>query len=241
MNEERYILFENYLSNELSDEEKNNFEKQLSEDPELASSFEIFEELNEHLSNKFGNTAELNAFKQNLNSIAATHFKTKKVKVISLRSWHYSVAASVAILIGLFVFMQNNDPNFEDYNQHENAYFTERGAVENQLKLAQDAFNAKNYKEAVANFEMVLKENKSPETQLFYAISLLEDNQFQKAEIQLMDLKLGNSAFKNKAIWYLALSKLKQKDYKSCKEILNSIPKDYEDYDQVQELLDELD
>jgi len=137
--------------------------------------------------------------------------------------------------------MQNNDPAFEDYNNHENAYFTERGEANDPLKLAQDAFNAKNYKEAITNFELILKEKKSPETQLFYAISLLEDNQFQKAEIQLMDLKLGNSIFKNKAVWYLALSKLKQKDYKSSKEILRSIPTDYEDYNQVQELFDELD
>ncbi len=241
MNEERYIEFNQYLDNEMSVEEKKIFEEKLSEDQELASSFEIFDELNQHLSNKFVNNADLNAFKQNLNSISNEHFKASKPKVISLKSWHYSVAASVAILIGLFVFMQNNQPAFEDYNQHENAYFTERGNVDNQLKLAQDAFNSKKYKEAIPYFELVLKNNKSPETQFFYAISLLEDNQLQKSEIQLMDLKLGNSIFKNKAIWYLALSKLKQKDYKSCKEILNSIPKDYEDYDQVQELLDELD
>lgn len=240
MNEERYIEFSNYLDNEMSVEAKKIFEEKLSEDQELASSLEIFEELNQHLSNKFGNSAELNAFKQNLNSISNEHFKASIPKVISLKSWYYSVAASVAILIGLFVFMQNNQPAFEDYNQHENAYFTERGEVNNRLKLAQEAFNAKNYKEAISNFELILNEKKSPEMQLFYSIALLEDNQFQKAEIQLMDLKLGNSIFKNKAIWYLALSKLKQKDYKSCKEILNSIPKDYEDYDQVQELLDDL-
>ena len=249
MNEERYIEFSQYLDNEMSVEDKITFEKNLSNDQELATAFEIFKELNLHLSNKFGNVKELNAFKENLNSIAKDHFKTKKTKVISLKSWHYSVAASVAILVGLFVFMQN--PNYEDYNQHENAYFTERGNVSDELKLAQDAFNAKNYKEAIPLFEKILKETnsipqgelakQSPEIQLFYAVSLLEDNQFQKSEIQLMDLKLGNSIFKNKAIWYLALSKLKQKDYQSCKEFLNSMPKDYEDYDSVQELLNELD
>lgn len=240
MNEERYIEFNQYLDNEMSIEEKNNFEKQLSEDQELVSSFEIFKELNQHLSNKFGNATELESFKQNLKSISHEHFKVKKSKIITFKPWQYSVAASVAILIGLFVFMQNNQPAFEDYDQHENAYFTERGNADNQLKLAQDAFNANNYKEAITNFDLVLKQNTSPEIQLFYAISLLEDNQFQKAELQLMDLKLGNSIFRNKAIWYLALLKLKQKDYKSCKEFLNSIPKDYENYNQVQELLDKL-
>ncbi len=241
MNEENYIKFSQYLDNAMTVEEKTSFEKQLSQDQELASSFGIFKELNLHLSNKFGNETELNAFKQNVKLISAEHFKDKKSKVIAFKPWQYSVAASVAILLGLFVFMQNNNPNFEDYNQHENAYFTERGNEDTQLKLAQDAFNAKKYKEAVANFELILKEKKSPEMQLYYSISLLEDNQFQKAEIQLMDLKLGTSIYATKATWYLALSKLKQKDYKSCKEILNSIPKDFEDYDKAQELLNELD
>lgn len=240
MNEEHYILFENYLSNELSAEEKINFEKQLSEDTELATAFEIFKELNLHLENKFGNAKELKAFKKNLKSISKEHFKTKKPKVVSLKPWQYAIAASIAILVGLFVF-QNINPSFDDYNNPEMATFVERGDVNENLKLAQDAFNDKNYKTAISHFEAVLKANKSPEIQYFYAISLLEDNQFQKAETNLAELKSGTSIYKNKAIWYLALSKLKQKDYDSCKEILQTIPDDYEDYDQVQELLNELD
>ncbi|MBA4275967.1 tetratricopeptide repeat protein [Flavobacterium sp.] len=240
MNDERYILFENYLSNELSAEEKTNFEKQLAEDSELASAFEIFKDLNLHLENKFGNQEELKAFKKNLKSISKEHFKTKKPKVIDFSPWHYAVAASVTILVGLFVF-QNINPSFDDYNNPEMATFIERGDVNENLKLAQDAFNAKNYKTAITCFEAILKENKSPEIQYFYAVSLLETDQFQKAEINLSDLRYGNSIYKNKATWYLALSKLKQKDYKSCKNILLTIPDDFEDYDQVQQLLNDLD
>ncbi|MBP6757679.1 MAG: tetratricopeptide repeat protein [Flavobacterium sp.] len=240
MNEERYIVFENYLSNELSAEEKTNFDKQLTEDPEFASAFEIFKELNLHLENKFGNEQELKAFKKNLKSISKKHFKTKKPKVVAFKPWQYAIAASIAILVGLFVF-QNINPSFDDYNNPEMATFVERGDVNENLKLAQDAFNAKNYKTAIPHFETVLKVNKSPEIQYFYSISLLEDNQFQKAETNLSELKSGTSIYKNKATWYLALSKLKQKDYDSCKKILQTIPDDYEDYDQVQELLNELD
>lgn len=240
MNDERYILFENYLSNELSAEEKSAFEKQLEEDKEFASAFEIFKELNLHLENKFGNANELKAFKKNLKSISKGHFKTKKSKVVAFKPWQYVIAASIAILVGLFVF-QNINPSFEDYDNPEMATFIERGDVNENLKSAQDAFNSKNYKSAIPYFEAVLKENKSPEIQYFYAMSLLEDNQFQKAETNLLELKSGTSIYKNKATWYLALSKLKQKDYKSCKEILLTIPDDFEDYDQVQELLNELD
>lgn len=240
MNDERYILFENYLSNELSVDEKIDFEKQLSEDAELTSAYEIFKELNLHLENKYRNENELNTFKKNLKSISAAHFKTKKSKIVAFKPWQYAIAASVAILVGLFLF-QNINPSFEDYNNPENAYFTERGEVNENLKQAQDAFNAKNYKKAIPYFEAVLKENKLPEIQYFYAVSLLEDNQFQKSETNLTELKSGTSIYKNKSTWYLALSKLKQKEYKSCKEILLTIPDDYEDYEQVQELLNKLD
>ncbi|TDD99406.1 tetratricopeptide repeat protein [Flavobacterium cellulosilyticum] len=240
MSEENYIVFDQYLANELSAEEKANFEKQLSQDQEFAASFAIFKELNLHLENKFGNKEELNAFKKNIKSISKKHFKVKKSKVISFKPWQYAIAASVAILMGMF-FFQNINPSFDDYNNPENAYFTERSSVNENLKLAEVAFNAKKYKEAIPYFETILKENKSPEIQYFYAVSLLENNQYQKAETNLAEIKSGTSVYKNKANWYLALSKLKQKEYKSCKEILLTIPDDFEDYDQVQQLLNELD
>ena len=240
MNDERYIVFDQYLANEMSSEETVNFEKQLAEDQELATAFEIFKELHLHLENKFGTEKEFKAFKKNIESISKKHFKAKKPKVVAFKPWQYVIAASIAILVGLFVF-QNINPSFDDYNNPEVATFTERGDVNENLKLAQDAFNAKNYKTAIPHFEAVLKVNKSPEIQYFYAVSLLEENQFQKAETNLSELKSGTSIYKNKATWYLALSKLKQKDYDSCKEILLTIPDDFEDYDQVQELLNELD
>lgn len=240
MNEERYILFDQYLADELTDEGKTSFEKQLEEDTEFASAFEIFKELNLHLENKFGTEKEFKAYKKNIESISKNHFKAKKQKVVAFKPWQYAIAASVAVLVGIFVF-QNINPSFEDYNNPEMATFIERGDVNKNLKLAQDAFNTKDYKTAIPLFERILKENKSSEVQYFYAVSLLEDSQFQKAEANLSELQSGTSIYKNKATWYLALSKLKQKEYKSCKEILLTIPDDFEDYDQVQELLNELD
>lgn len=239
MNEERYIVFDQYLQDELSAEDKIKFEKELTEDSELASAFETFRELNLHLENKFGNADEFDSFKENLKSISNAHFKASKPKVITFKPWIYLVAASVAVLIGLFLF--NPKPNFEDFNQHENAYFAERGAVDKNLKQAEEAFNAKKYAAAIPFFESVIKEKKTPEIQYFYGVSLLETNKIKEAEAVFNELKAGTSIYKNKAIWSLALSKLKQKDYESCKEILLTIPSDYEDYDQVQELLKALD
>ena len=241
MNEERYLLFDQYLQGELTIEERNSFEKEVSENPEFAAEFRTFKEVMVELQNKFGHVQEREAFKENLSDISDKHFNKNKPKVVKLKPWYYAAAASAAILFGLFFFNHNSDPNFEDFNQPEQAYFTERGDAALELKQAEDAFNSKNYKKAIPLFETILKQNKTAEIHYFYGISLLEENQFVKAESVFNELKSGTSVYKNKAVWNLALSKLKQKDYKASKEILLTIPSDFEHYDKVEELLKELD
>ncbi len=241
MNEDKYILFDQYLQGELSHEARLDFEKQLSESHELESEFKTFKEVQIQLETKFDFAADRKAFEENLKAISDEHFKVKKPKVFRLKFWHYVAVASVALLFGLFFFNHPSNPDFEDYNQYENAYFTERGMADANLKQAEAAFNAKKYAAAIPFFEAVLKEKKTPEIQYFYGISLLESDKIQQAEAVFNELKAGNSIYKNKAVWSLALSRLKQKDYKSCRALLQTIPQDYEDYDRVQELLKALD
>lgn len=241
MNEELYIAFENYLNNELSLEEKIAFENQLQNDSDLKEKFEIYKESNQFLNTKF--STETVDFKENLKKIAqesSQENKPKKGKIIQLKTFVYAIAAVFVLFFGLQLF-QNDTPEYGDYNQHEEAHFTERGDVIKSLKLAQDAFNNKKYKEAIINFELVLKEYPRPEIKYFYAISLLEDNRYADSELVLNDIIKGGSIYKNTAMWYLALSKLKQKDYNSCKSVLLMIPNDYEDYAQVEKLLKTLD
>lgn len=239
MNEERYILFDQYLQGEMTVEEKDNFEKQLSEDHELSSEFETFKEVQLRLKTKFEFEEEKEAFKANLTTISDTHFNTSKPKVVVMRPWYLAAAASVIILFGLFFFDYNN-PSFADYDNPETASFVERGDTDTALIGAQTAFNDGKYAAAIPLFEEILKENKTPEIQYFYGVSLLEESKYPKAESVFSELRSGTSAYKDKATWSLALSKLKQKKYTECKEILETISQDYENYDDVEKLLDEL-
>lgn len=240
MNEERYILFDQYLQGEMTVEEKDNFEKQLSEDHELSSEFETFKEVQLRLKTKFEFEEEREAFKANLTTISDTHFNTSKPKVVVMRPWYLAAAASVIILFGLFFFDYNN-PSFADYDNPETASFVERGDSNAVLIGAQTAFNDGKYAAAIPLFEEILKENQTPEIQYFYGVSLLEESKYPKAEAVFNELRSGTSAYKDKATWSLALSKLKQKKYDQCKEILQTISQDYENYDEVEHLLDELD
>ena len=240
MNEERYLLFDQYLQGEMTVEERNSFEREVSENEEFAAEFRTFKEVQVQLQHKFGHVQEREAFKENLSGIADKHFNKEKPKAILMRPWYYVAAASVVILFGLFFFNQSAKPNFEQYNQPEQAHFTERGDLDATLKQAEEAYNAKNYKTAIPLFETALKENRTPEIQYFYGIALLENDQFSKSESVFNELKSGKSVYKEKSLWYLALSKLKQKDYEGSRQILQTISQDYEDYDEVQELLDAL-
>lgn len=247
MNEENYIAFESYLNNEMSSDEKIIFEEKLQNDSQFKANFNLYKETTSFIENKFDfKTID---FKENLKSISESHFseilpsskRQVKSKVIQFKPWYYAVAASVAILFGTWFFMQNSIPQYEDYNQHENANLVERGSVIKNLKAAQDAFNAKNYKVAIQNFEIVLKEYDKPEVRYFYAISLLENNQYTDAESTFTKLQSGTSIYKDKATWNLALSKLKQKQFEECKNYIKQLPEDAEDYAKAQKLLSNLD
>lgn len=241
MNEERYILFDQYLQEELTVTEKTDFEKQLAEDPEFASEFETFKAVQLQLENKFGFETEREAFKENLTQISEKHFNNSKPKVVLMRPWYLAAAASVIILFGLFFFDYNQNPTFNDYNHPGQAHFTERSTGNANLLQAEKAFNSRKFKDAISFFEAALKDTKTPEIQYYYGVSLLETSQYQKAEAVFNELKASSPIYKDKSLWNLAIMKLKQKDYKGCKQILQTISQDYEDYDEVQELLDALD
>jgi DNA-directed RNA polymerase specialized sigma24 family protein len=204
---------------------------------ELIKQTEDFEQKQQLFDDKVAEERE--AFKENLTQIAEEHFNAKP-KVIGLKPWYIAVLASVAVLFGLFFFNYNQNPVFADYNHPQKAAFAERGSEGGPLKAAESNFNSKRYSLAIPNFEAVLAKGKTPEIQYYYGISLLEESQYLKAESVLNELKAGDSAYKEKAIWYLALSKLKQRDYDGCKALLQTISEDYENYDEVQLLLDDL-
>jgi hypothetical protein len=239
MNEETYIRFENYLANELSAEEKTLFEEQLQNDVQFSERFQLYKETTQFLEHTF--SKETVDFKQNLKTISHQHFEEtqeRKSKVIAFKPWYYAVAASIVVVMGTWFLMQN-DATYSDYNQHETALFMERSVGDANLKEAQEAFNTKDYKKAVTAFDKIT-DFRDPELQFFYAISLIETNNYNKAQLFLDQLREGNSVYKHKATWYLALSYLKQDKNDECKATLKEIPSDAEDFDKAQELLNDL-
>lgn len=241
MQEELYIGFEKYLLNEMTAEEQSEFENKLQTDENFREQFQIYKETTQFLELKFSKEAV--DFKQNLKAIGSNHFGkpvTKKSKVISLQSKWFAVAAMLVVFMGVWYFNQSGNPTFSDYNNYNEAHFIERSDNNQNLVDAQTFFNAKDYKKASQSFAKI-EDLTNPELQLYYAISLIETNDYTKASVLLTNISQGNSVYKEEAIWYMALSSLKQKDYKTCKKQLELISQDSEKYNQAQKLLKELD
>ena len=243
MEEKDYILFEDYLNGTLSVNDKKAFDERLKVEAEFNESFLNYKELSGFLENKFENEQSFQAFEENLKNIADKHFnkKEEKSKVIKFKPWQYAIAASIAILFGVFMFNTNSNPSYNDFSNHNSISLTVRGENDVLLSNAEKAFNEKDFEQAKLYFTQILKEDDSnDEIKLYKAISLIETNQFSEAEDLLKEVLKGTSVFRQKALWYMALSKLKQKDYDACKSTLGLISEDAEEYDQAKKLLREL-
>ncbi|NMH87493.1 tetratricopeptide repeat protein [Flavivirga algicola] len=242
--DQNYILFEPYLSKELSQDDITAFESRLKNESDFNQAFNTYKELSSFLEHKFEEEAASNAFQNNLKNISNRYFEKQKTskKTERFKLWQLAIAASVVLLIGIFTFNNFSSPTFSDYNNYETISLTVRGKQETLLKTAENAFNNRNFAEAETAFSQLLaKDDSNKELQLYKGITLLELDKFAEADNLFGKLSNSPSVYKNKATWYLALSKLKQKDYDACLEILKTVPEDADDYLQAQQLINELD
>ena len=249
-----YLEIENYLLGELDNKQLLAFEKRLKEDIVFTKEVALYKEINTTLSSRFSSYEEENKLRNTLEDLGTIHiskptvnqlkeeFSKKEVSVFSLRKYSkYLVAASLVLFASLLWMNTNSNPKYKDFVKYDSIELMVRGDNNNHLSIAQKAFNTKDFELAQKEFEILLQEDSTKiELQLYLAISLMEQNKFELADSILLKIVNGNSVYKNKAIWNLALSKLKQKKYKACKEVLKTLPKQSEDYQKAKKLLDKL-
>ncbi|WP_179351206.1 tetratricopeptide repeat protein [Winogradskyella vidalii] len=248
MEEQDYIQFEAYLAGELPKDELSDFEERLKTDAPFKEAFQVYKDFTSHLEHEITNEQENSDFKANLDVISTMHFnKTLAPKVSEEPTqksnlYKYAIAASVAVLIGVFVFTQFNYPTYEDFNSYEPISLSVRSSDVAVFNKAEQSFNAQNYEAAIAAFNTILEDDFSNlEIQLYKSIALVETNQFEEADLLFNKLSNGSSAYKDKAKWILALSYLKQERNSACIDVLKTIPEDAEDYESAQKLLNQLD
>ena len=244
MQEQDYILFEAYLSGSLDAESIQDFEDRLTSDDEFKTAFNDFQKAETFLEHKFKNEEKTQNFKENLEKISSGYFKkegSQKAKVVRIKPWYYSVAAAVILLFGVVIAQQFSNPTYDDFADYGTISLTVRGGENNLQTKAEKAFNQKDYKDAEKYLSQLLQNDPDNlELQLYKAVSLVELNKYEEADTLYQNIIKSPSVYTNKAHWYLALSKLKQKEKEESIRVLKSIPEDAEDFDSAQELLRKL-
>ncbi len=265
--EEKYELFEKFCGNELSINEKARLNKLFDEDDAVKKEFQLYKELHSHLDTNLNTENEQAALTDSLKKLGDNYFAkkpekkvvkeaqkedkekvkkqietttTKKPKVIKIPAWSYAVAASVAIIFGVYFFSQSS-PVYNDFATIPELSISERGDAAEMVKNAENAFNSKKYVVAEKYLsELISRDKNNAEYQFYYGISLLQQDKYSNATAIFKKLYQGNSVYKYKSIWFEALNQLKQKKYDQCAELLKTLPEDAEDYKQAQKLLKKL-
>jgi len=244
MEDRDYILFEDYISQYLSDSEREAFEKRLIEDDAFSKAFALYKETAAFLEHKFSDKTDRDAFKTNLSKISSSDsVKTKlpSEKIRFLHPWKLAVAASILVIVGFFYSQWLTTPVYQGFADYPQISLTVRGDSNKMKAEAENAFNSQNYKDAIPLFKTLQKsEPENTEIQLYLAVSLVEENAFGEADVLFDSILKEPSAYLNQARWYAALNKLKQKEYAETEAILHLIPQEAEEYPQAQILLKKL-
>jgi hypothetical protein len=241
MEEETYISIDRYLTNEMPLDERIAFEERLRTDRDLAEKMEVFQSASIALKAKFGREESETIFKNNITKIAAEYHDANKGKVVTLKWYVWAAAASIALLCAALFYTTFTKPTYETFANYEPIALVERGNDEAIKLEAQEAFNTRQYTRAVDLFTRLLDEDKNNlEIQLYKGIALLELNRINEANTLFNVIRNSGSIYKDKGTWMLALSALKEKDYKKCESLLKEISTGSDEYNHAQSLLDEL-
>jgi len=253
MKDYNFLLIEKYIKGDLTPEELDAFKSLLKNGKNFADDVNLYKDIESTLTSRANNQEEANKLKNTLENLGkdfiidpnkdegSNSVKDTSIKVFKLQRFSkYLVAASLVLLATIF-WLKNENPAYEDFANYEYVDMVVRGNFNKTVVKAQNAFNIKDYENALKAFNILLEnDNSNAEFQLYKAICLVELDKFNEADAIYKKIRNGKSIYKNKAIWYLALSKLKQKEYASCKKVLKDLPNDAEDFEMAKKLLDKL-
>ncbi|HMR42349.1 MAG TPA: hypothetical protein PKC40_00880 [Saprospiraceae bacterium] len=244
---ELYDKIERYFEGSMSEEERQAFEKLLREDAAVAKAAKEFREVRAHFVNQFNggkNETELLKTLQKLNGqfFVVDDKKQKNAKFFSInRRWWWGAAGIAAAIALILIFRSGQADLYHDYAGFPKAAFVEKGETNDILAAAENYFNTADYARALVELNVALKVRPESSELLFYkALCLLELENLPEARLIFDSLKQGNSAYREDALWFLALSYLRSEEPQKTMEQLRQIPPDGSHFSEAQELIERL-
>jgi hypothetical protein len=241
MNEEMYLSFDRYLGHEMPADERADFELKLTSDAGLAEKFRLYQEIQQIVGPRYQREEQEIAFRKNLAAIGSEAVVEKAGRTVTMKWYVWAAAASIAVIFAFLFYTSTTTPEYSTYAHYEPLALAERGGNDAAALQAQQAFNSHRYAEAVAAIDVLLEhDGQNDALRIYKGIALLELDRVEEANTLFTEVSHTPSVYKDKALWMLALSALKQKDYKACEGFLKQIPAASPEYKQAQDLLDKL-
>lgn len=225
-----FTQIQDYLDGLLSQEEQEDFERELSLNEELNKETAIQKRLIEVITARVEADKGLKELKVTLNNNRKQYFSSvtesglnqsngnenrvstnldtptdKKVKEFTFKKWGISIAAAACLLIGLN-FLGLFSTNLEALPTLQSE-ITRSNNKQFTLTEAIEHFNSKDYKQSTLLFSDLLKEDSSNvRFQYYLALSYFGEELFEEAASQLESIANGQSLYAQDAAYFYAIS-----------------------------------
>lgn len=210
MDEMKFDRIEDFLDGELTNDQLQEFEKELLDDPDLQMDLDFHKEVNEAIME-----TDIMDLRNKLEAIDIPPTETEKRKRQYLSKWNI-VAASLALIIGLgsLVYLLDGKPSYSNEQIYSNYYKpynivnntrSSDAMIDNLLVDALRSYESKDYRTALSLFKQILDKDSTNITGNFYSgISNLEINEYSKANKNFTRvLRHKNNLFIEQSEWYL--------------------------------------
>lgn len=255
---------ERYLLMEMTLDERESFEKEMSQHPELkeqvalykalystdddANDWIITEENSDVLKKEIAlfRAKETKEFSDLLKKYRQTNTK-KKSSIFTPKVW--SAIAAVLIIGGFILYPKSSDlPDvYEQYHNWEElpSFISKGDDTDRILKDIETTFRSKEYQHIISVSETIDPSvyESNPQVLLYIGTSYLEIDQYKNA-IEVFDRLIQSNAIDfHKGYWYKTLAFLKKGDQENAIKTLETIVKNptYYNHTKAKELLDEID
>lgn len=236
---------EKYLDGQMSDEERADFEKNISEDPVLKEELQLHREMRLFVAKREGRLR----LEQQLQQIGAEYFPQHsqtgkapgKRTPLLRRYWAImAVAASFALLITAYFLFRT--PLYDQFATHPPLALVEKSANQEQLQYeAETAFNSQNYAQAEALLEQLLQNRPDDDLiRIYLGIAKMEMGKIQEARELFTQVASKDPSIQDFAQWNLILSYLKTGDKERCRELARRFSPDSPYFEKAQRLLKKL-
>ena len=241
-----YEHIERYLNGELSPADTAEFEQRLAADSQLREDLRVYQEVHGILSKRLNPTAAEQQLREQLRGKRTEYFQSDSgqamMRPVGKRRFRLVAIAAVAAVLFVLWWAPWQENILKEYGQIEMTAPTVRGAEQDQgLVRASALFNNQQYKKALPFLDSAVQAAPADSRSRFYrGVTLLHLHQASTAQADFQPIFEGQSVYRYKAAYFMAIAYWQMDDKDSCRLWLQRIPPDAAEYPQAQKMREAL-